>query len=116
MFFGLGSWITPKQLNYFQSVYIAMLKKGLRVGQVALPAKQVIAKANAAEVRVRLAVERLLYAQRLFRTGPSFLHHLLPQEFGKVAHSWFHGLRADARWMNGVLPDCLPTGWDKDMT
>eukprot|EP00435_Cladocopium_sp_Y103_P071922 s444_g38.t1 len=83
LFFGLGAWITPtpKQLQYLQGNFISMLKKVLRTGQTAFTAGQVFAKASTGDVRARLAVERLMYAQRVFRTGPDFLHHLLHVEF-----------------------------------
>eukprot|EP00435_Cladocopium_sp_Y103_P058707 s857_g20.t1 len=118
LFFGLGAWITPtpKQLQYLQGNLVTMLKKVLRTGQVPLSAGQVFAKASTGDVRARLALERLMYSQRLFRTGPDFLHHLLHIEFSRVDHSWLHGLKADLAWMHAVDPSCLPSGWDVDMT
>ena len=117
-FFGLGSWPTPtpKQLQYLQGVFAALLKRVLRVGQLHLPADQMFAIANMPETRVKLAVERLLYAQRLFRTGPAFLHNMLHREFACVEGSWLHGLRADLVWMEEVCPGCLPEGWKQDLT
>ena len=72
--------------------------------------------AGTADVRTKLAVERLLYAQRLFRTGPAFLHAMVHREFACVEGSWLHGLRADLAWMDAVLPQCLPVGWNSDLT
>ena len=113
LFFGLGSWPTPtpKQLQYLQSVLITMLPRVLRIGHSHLPSDQVLTLANSAEVRVKLAVERLLYARRLFRTGPPFLHHLLHREFDCIEGSWMHGLCADLAWMEAVIPNCLPSNW-----
>eukprot|EP00435_Cladocopium_sp_Y103_P038045 s36_g10.t1 len=118
LFFGLGAWTTPtpKQMQYLQGNLVTMLKKVLRTGQAALSAGQIFAKASTGDVRARLAIERLMYAQRLFRTGPDFLHHLLHIEFSRVDHSWLHGLKADLAWMHAVDPSCLPSGWDADMT
>lgn len=118
LFFGLGSWPTPtpKQLQYLQSVLITMLPRVLRIGHSHLPSDQVLTLANSAEVRVKLAVERLLYARRLFRTGPPFLHHLLHREFDCIEGSWMHGLCADLAWMEAVIPNCLPSNWETDLT
>lgn len=118
LFFGLGAWSTPtpKQIQYVQSVLIGMLRRVLRIGHLHLPADQVLTMANSADVRVKLAVDRLLYAQRLFRTGPPFLHHLLHREFACVEGSWLHGLRADLAWMEAVNPNCLPSDWEADLT
>ena len=71
LYFGLGAWSapTPKQIQYLQGALIAMLKRVLRIGQERIPADRVLMLANTAENRVRLAVERLLYAQRLFPYG-----------------------------------------------
>ena len=118
LFFGLGAWSTPtpKQLQYIQGALIAMLRKVLRISQERLPVDRILKLANTAEIRARLAVDRLLYAQRLFRTGPPFLHHLLHTEFRQIQHSWMHGLRADLAWMEEVSPHCLPAGWKTDLT
>ena len=118
LYFGLGAWSTPtpKQIQYLQGALIAMLKRVLRIGQERIPADRVLMLANTAEIRVRLAVERLLYAQRLFRTGPPFLHHLLQIEFTQIEHSWMHGLRADLAWTEEVCPKCLPDGWQDNLT
>ena len=118
LFFGLGSWPTPtpKQLQYFQGCYVSMLRRVLRVGRQTLPAEQVLASAGAADARTKLAVERLLYAQRLFRTGPAFLHMLLHREQACTEGSWLHGLLADLAWMEAVCPHCLPTHWQSDLT
>ena len=118
LFFGLGSWPTPtpKQLQYFQGCYISMLRRVLKVGHQPLPAEQILVLAGTAEVRARLAVERLLYAQRLFRTGPAFLHMLLHREHACLEGSWLHGLFADLAWMEAVCPQCLPKQWQSDLT
>eukprot|EP00435_Cladocopium_sp_Y103_P019087 s843_g4.t1 len=118
MFFGLGAWVTPspKQLAYFQSALAQMLKRVLRIGTEHVPVAQVLQRAGIADIRSRLAVERLLYAQRLFRTGPVFVQNLVQKEFEATQGSWFHGLRADLQWLEGVIPNCLPGQWQTDMT
>ena len=118
LYFGLGAWIAPnpKHLQYVQNALVGMLKRVLRLGQNHLSAERVFVLAQTADVRSRLAIERLLYAQRLFRTGPPFLHHLIHQEFDRCNNSWLHGLKADLEWMEQVNPNCLPSDWSTDMT
>ena len=118
MFFGLGAWATPgpKQLQYLQGALVGFLKRVLRLTKHHVPAERVLMLAHTAEVRARLAIERLLYAQRLFRTGPAFLHHLIHQELACSDKSWLNGLRADLDWMENVNPGSLPQGWSQDMT
>ena len=118
LFFGLGSWITPapKQLQYLQTTLTHMLKQVLRVGAVHMPDDQILAMAKLSDVRSRLAVERLLYAQRLFQTGPPFLHNLLQKEYECRDNSWLHGLRADLHWLDAISPEVLPHDWHKDMS
>ena len=81
-----------------------------------MSAAQVVAAADTVGVRARLALDRLLYAQRLFSVGPFFLHHLVHLEFESSPHSWLEGLRADLQWVSDIMPQSLPTGWDHDMT
>eukprot|EP00435_Cladocopium_sp_Y103_P058114 s156_g20.t1 len=93
-----------------------MLKRVVRLGAEHVSADHVLAQAGTADVRSRLAVERLMYAQRLFRTGPVFVQNLVQKEFEATAGSWLHGLRADLCWLTAVLPDCLPSHWQRDMS
>ena len=118
LFFGLGAWTTPapKQLQYLQSALVGFLRRVLRLGRMPCSAEQILARANVGDVRARLAVDRLLYAQRLFRTGPPFLHCLLHREFDCSDLSWLHGLRADLVWFNDVLPGQLPGKGVTDLT
>ena len=118
LFFGLGSWPTPspKQLQYLQSALVGMLRKVLRLCHSFMPADQVLTLGKFGDVRARLAVDRLLYAQRLHRTGPYFLHHLLQREYECDPASWLHGRQADLAWLDQVTPGVLPTGWQHDLT
>jgi len=118
LFFGLGAWTTPapKQLQYLQGALVGLLRRVLRLGRTPYTAEQILAKANVGDVRTRLAVDRLLYAQRLFRTGPPFLHCLLHREFDCSDLSWLHGLQADLTWFNDVLPGQLPGNGVTDLT
>eukprot|EP00435_Cladocopium_sp_Y103_P027444 s3048_g6.t1 len=118
LYFGLGAWVTPspKQLQYLQTFVVSLLKRVLRIGHMYVPPDRVLAMAGISDVRVRLALDRLMYAQRLFRTGPAFLHNLIHREFACVSGSWLHGLKADLAWMEEVLPNCLPQNWATDLT
>ena len=71
---GLGAWTTPtpKQLQYLQTALVGILQKVLRVDQQFVSPDQILVKAANDDVRARMTVDRLLYAQRLYRTGPKF--------------------------------------------
>eukprot|EP00435_Cladocopium_sp_Y103_P040768 s901_g11.t1 len=118
LFFGLGAWVTPnpKQLQYIQSALVNMLKRVLRLHHDHIPAEQVFCLAGTADVRSRLALDRLLYAFRLFRSGPVFVQNLVQREFEQTTGSWLHGLRADLQWLDTVSPNSLPSGWQDDMS
>eukprot|EP00435_Cladocopium_sp_Y103_P011399 s3397_g3.t1 len=118
LFFGLGAWVTPppKQLQYLQHAFVTMLKRVMRLGSDHYPDDQVLSMAGTADLRSRLAAERLLYAHRLFRSGPVFVQMLIQKEFDKSEGSWLHGLRADLCWLDSISPGCLPIDWQADMT
>eukprot|EP00438_Fugacium_kawagutii_P036001 Skav228967 [mRNA] locus=scaffold671:117523:123045:- [translate_table: standard] len=121
LYFGWGSWITPtsRQLQRIKSALLKMLHRVLRHTpdqRQRLTAGQTFQEASVAEPRVRLAVERLLYAQRLFADGPSFLQEMAHVEFGRLPNSWLHGVQADLRWMRAVHPDVFPEEWCHDFT
>ena len=48
---------------------------------------------------MKLAVDRLLYAQRLWQHGPADLQHLIHREHALGPVSWMEGLIADLKWM-----------------
>ena len=118
LFFGLGSWPTPspKQIQYLQTTLAGMLRKVLRLGSSFMPVDQVLTLAKCGDVRARLAADRLLYAQRLYRTGPCFLHHMIQREYDCSEFSWLHGLQADLNWLHQVAPAHLPSGWQEDLS
>ena len=74
------------------------------------------AKPYGLDVRARLAVDRLLYAQKVFAVGPAFLQRIIHLEAQTVKDSWLVGLKADLQWMHDVNPTALPSGWLQDMT
>ena len=70
LFFGLGSWVTPTlhQMHRLKTVLMRFLKKVLRIhGDPAthLSAEVIFRRAGALDPRARLALDRLLYAQKL---------------------------------------------------
>lgn len=73
---------------------------------------QVFAAAHVLDVRARLAVDRLLYAQRVFAIGSFFSAECDSSRRGDIVEdSWLAGLKADLQWMHAVNPD-----WSADMT
>lgn len=109
----MGSWHTPtgRQIGRLRAAVVRMLRKILAIGTATPPtsAARVLVMAEVLDPRARLAVERLLYAQRLFHHGPAFLQINLHVEHGLHQHSWLAGLRHDLRWLQGVdvQPDPL---------
>eukprot|EP00435_Cladocopium_sp_Y103_P066207 s321_g28.t1 len=105
LYFGIGAWHTPtgRQLDRMRICIVRMVRKILRLpaGADGLPAAQVLVDAGLPEPRVRLAMDRLLYAQRLFHHGPAFLQHMIHVEAEQTS-SWLAGLRHDLRWLYGV--------------
>ena len=78
---------------------------------------QLLQFTHSLDVRIRLAVDRLLYAQKLFQVGPSYLQqlvHLEQQHCGDQA--WICGLHADLQWLHRVLPQAVPGGEAADLT
>lgn len=120
LFFGLGAWhtLSPKQTLKLTGFYVRALKKVLRLPRALWHQSnaQIFAQAKVLDVRARLAVDRLLYANRIFTTGPSFLQHAIHLEAAVVENSWFKGLQADLQWLHEVLPSALPHNWAQDMT
>ena len=117
LFFGLGTWRTPtlKQLQTLRSFFLACLRKVLRLGaDYHVSNARILAMAGTADVRALLAFDRLRYARKIFTVGPDFLQHLLHCEGAYVSDSWLHGLAADLRWLNQLIPDCVPfdDSWD----
>jgi len=120
LFFGLGAWHTPtpKQLKRLTGFYIRCLKKILRlpIEKWAQSNEQVFLEAQMLDVRARLAVDRLLYAQRVFAVGPFFLQNVIHLEESTVTDPWLAGLKADLQWMQDIDPTVLPEGWSVDLT
>ena len=74
-----------------------------------------LSQAGIVEPRVRLATERLLYAQGLYHHGPAFLQMMTHAEAAQQPCSWLLGLQHDLRWLHGVEAVAGPCLLDKDM-
>jgi hypothetical protein len=114
LYFSMGSWHTPtgRQIGRLRAAVVRMLRKILAIGTTTPPmsAARVLVTAEVLDLPARLAVERLLYAQRLFHHGPAFRIQInLHAENDLHPHSWLAGLRHDLRWLHGadVRPDPL---------
>eukprot|EP00435_Cladocopium_sp_Y103_P063298 s367_g24.t2 len=111
LYFGMGAWHTPTgaQLDRLRVVIVRMLRKILKLpsGPASVSAAQLLVDAGIPEPRVQLAMDRLLYAQRLFHHGPSFLQHMVHIEAASISQSWLAGLRHDLQWLYSVeaVPD-----------
>ena len=120
LFFGLGSWPTLQGRSYktLQTAYLGMIRKVLRLGLEGqhMTTAQVLAKAQAPCLRTKQALDRLLYACKLFEVGPAPLQHLLHLEAAQDPDSWLHGLHADLQWVLAIQPESIPHGGTFDFT
>lgn len=120
LFFGLGAWATPtlQQMGRLRRAYLAMLRKILGGrGDAFVSNSHLLYATQSLDARVRLASDRLLYAQKLFQVGPEFLQRLvhLEQQFCGD-DSWMSGLHADLQWLKQVLPQSLHGEDVRDLT
>lgn len=119
LFFGLGAWTTPslQQMRRLSVEYCKMLKAVLRCRpDEQISHQQLFVRTDSVDVRVRLAIDRLGYARRLFQLGPAELQQVLHLEKKYCSASWLDGLVADLQWMKGVLPQDLPFFDGPDIT
>ena len=119
LFFGLGAWTTPslQQMKRLSTEYDRMLRAVLRCqpdDQVSH--QQLMVRTDSVDARVRLAVDRLGYARRLFQVGPAELHQVLHLEKTHCQNSWLDGLIADLQWLREVVPQALPPFEGTDLT
>ena len=81
-----------------------------------IPDHQAFDDAGLPHPRVQLAVDRLLYAQKLFTVGPEFVRRLAQCEYDATPDSWLHGVFADIGWLRDLLPNDIPISWVSDLT
>eukprot|EP00435_Cladocopium_sp_Y103_P002383 s5733_g1.t1 len=119
LFFGLGAWAMPtlQQMARIRIEYHTMLRTLLRhEPDEHLSTGQLLVRTNAVDVRVRLAVDRLLYARRLFQVGLSYLQQLVHLEHALCEDSWMAGLQADLQWFQKLMPEAFPQPVMADLT
>lgn len=75
--------------------------------------QQILDSTDSVDVRIRLALDRLSYAQRMYAIGPEYLQHLEHQL--RPSTSWLAGVLADLQWLSHVLPNAIP-GLTHDIT
>lgn len=120
LFFGMGAWSTPtiSQMGRLRTTFNAMLRKICRTRpDEHVSNGQLLHFTESVDVRVRIAIDRLRYAKRLFQVGPDYLQqltHLERRYCGEAA--WLRGLQADLVWLQQVLPHELPVGEFADLT
>lgn len=113
LFFGLGAWapLTVRQNAKLQAAILYMLKRVLRLTQEeheSLTTADVFQRAGQCCPRARIALDRLLYAQKVWQHGPSMLQHLLHREEALLTESWMYGLKHDLAWLHSLEPDAPP--------
>lgn len=118
LYFGCGAWITPPAalLKKLRGAVVAMCRRigGWHDYNDGRTQAQILSLAGIRDPRIVIAVERLRYAMRIFRDGPTNLFPLLEAEGAIVSHSWKSGFEADLTWLAsvGAEPDEVPTTFD----
>ena len=88
-----------------------MLKRVLRLNKEefeTLTAADVFHRAGHCFPRARLALDRLLFAQKVWEHGPPLLQHLLHKEEEFRPDSWLGGLKSDLAWLHSLEPTTAP--------
>lgn len=118
LYFAAGTWHTPtgRQCDRLRAALARMLRKMLGPTNRGLSGPQLLASADVQEPRVHIAMERLLYAQRVFHHGPAFLQLMLHSEASQCPCSWLEGLRYDLAWLHGVEATADPILIATDLT
>ena len=115
LYFGMGTWrmLSKRQVQRLRGVICRMAKRILHLKPEEPISLEVIAQkyqVTYLEPRPRLALERLLYAHKLWWRGPAFLQHLLLLEDSITSQSWIAGLKADLEWLKSL--ETLPVEID----
>ena len=110
LFFGMGAWKNPtaRQFAKLQAALISMLRKLFRLKPDEIlhtTAASLLHRAKICSPRARLAVDRLLYAQRVWHSSPEMLQHSLHREEALIDDSWLLGLKYDLAWLCTVEPE-----------
>ena len=113
LFYGLGAWPSPspKQLTHLRATYFRMIKTVLRIApDDAISHHELLSRARVVDPRVRIALDRLGYARRVFQLGPAALQQAVHLEKALCGESWLDSLAADLQWLAFVIPGTVPTG------
>ena len=123
LYYGLGIWPAPtlKELERVQHLVGRHLRAILYAGRPhpeRFPTDaDVFHQAYFPFPRVRLAIDRLLYAQAVFTSGPVFLREMLHAEHAQLTiGSWISGLFADLAWAHMIQEDVVPIAWTESLT
>ena len=119
MWFGSGTWgqIPPQLLKTLDAATMRMIRTIVgeaRSSETSATNDELRSLYGIPSARVRICRDRLLYAGRLYRWGPSFLWKLLEREEQLTPDSWTHYLKEDLAWLQRVLPtdERWPRSWD----
>ena len=93
LYFGAGTWhpLPGRLLDRLRAAVGRMLRKIHGPSSASVPTALLFAQTSTLEPRARLAVERLLYAQRLFHHGPAFLQLMAHAECDHSPNAWLAG-------------------------
>eukprot|EP00435_Cladocopium_sp_Y103_P061637 s180_g23.t1 len=113
MFFGMGTWTTPtiRQLGRLRAAFMRMLYEAWFVEMLMSfyrNYQKLFDLTGMIDLRIWIAIDRLLYAHKLFKEGPAHLQQLLHLEHQFCGNSWIEGLSADLQWLQRVVPQGLP--------
>ena len=117
--FGLGAWHTLpiRQMERLRKVLVGFLRRVLRIPYTAMVTNaEVLRRAGTGDVRARLAVDRLNFAQKLFTVAPEAIQRIILQEPAYCTDAWLDGLKADIDWLALNLPAAVPQPWNGDFT
>ena len=88
-----------------------MIKTVLRIApDDAISHHELLSRARVVDPRVRIALDRLGYARRVFQLGPAALQQAVHLEKALCGESWLDSLAADLQWLAFVIPGTVPTG------
>ena len=122
LFYGMGIWTTPtsRQMDRLFHLVGRHLRRILACGKDAksfyVSDAFAFIQAGLPTPRVQLAVDRLLYVQKLFTEGPHFLRCLVQSEHSHLEDSWLRGVFADMTWLHSLVPEVVPVTWTHDLT
>eukprot|EP00435_Cladocopium_sp_Y103_P075980 s9_g71.t1 len=121
LFFGLGAWPTPpvRQLDRLGAFLLRFLRRALRLKPDEITSTSmaaIFARAHQPDPRIKLAVDRLLYAKKLWEFGPDFLQHMLHVDPVNDPSAWLGGEKHDLAWLAKLDPQGSNISDEGDLT